>query len=207
MIVDDHQLFREGLSLLLSEIEPEPIISNAGNGQKAIDMLKIDLPDIVLMDIEMPRMNGIVCTEKILALQPKTKVIALSNHANEHYYTKMIDAGARGFLLKDSDIEEVKQAIAEVATGRNYFSASILKSILQNMNQNHGAGTNDALSKREAEVLFHICKGLSSQKIADMLFISRGTVDKHQENILLKTETNNIASLVVYAIKYGYFKL
>lgn len=207
MIVDDHKLFREGLNLLLSEIVPQPFCFNAANGQQALDMIDVQTPDIVLMDIEMPGINGIDCCRMLLRKHSKIKVIALSMHDNENYCSSMIDAGASGFLLKDSDIEEVKQAIEEVAAGRNYFSASILKSILQNMNREHNTGKNDALSKRETEVLFHICKGRSSQQIADMLFISRRTVDKHRENLLLKTDTNNIASLVVYAIKHGYFKL
>lgn len=207
MLVDDHQLFSEGLNMLLSEIEPQPQCFSVANGQQAIDMMAVKKPDIVLMDLEMPGISGIDCCRTLLKLQPEIKVIALSMHAHEKYYTQMINAGASGFLLKDSNIEEVKQAISEVAAGRNYFSAAILEAILQNINRRPRTDSNKELSQREVEVLFHICKGYSSQRIADKLFISRGSVDKHRENILFKTETTNIASLVVYAIKYGYFKV
>lgn len=206
-VVDDHALFREGIRFLLSKSELVNNVYEAGSGVELLKMLSETKTDIILMDIEMPKMNGIETTKKVLELYPDIHVIALSMYADECFYTDMLDAGAKGFMLKNSRFEDVQNAIKEVAEGKNFFSPEILSSILKNMNKPTGPIHSSELSEREVQVLFNICKGLSNREIAEILFLSKRTVDKHRENILLKTQSKNTAELVVYAIKYGYFEL
>ena len=206
-LVDDHDLFREGLSFLLNNQNNKPEIKEACNGQELLDLLLNWQTDIILMDIEMPVMNGIEASVAVIKKYPDTKIIALSMHANENYYSEMIDAGAKGFLLKNSSFEDVQQAIKAVMEGRNYFSPEILESIITNLNRKKHHPSKSDLTHREIEILYNICKGLSNQKIAEELFISKRTVDKHRENILLKTQSKNTADLVIYAIKNHIFEI
>ena len=206
-LVDDHTLFREGLNFLLSNYDLIAEIHEAENGKELLKNVLNVKPDIILMDIEMPGMNGIEATKESLKIYPESKVIALSMYANENFYSEMIDAGAKGFLLKNSKFEDVKKAITDVYDGKNYFSPEILEAIIKNLNKKKYKKTNTYITKREIEVLYNICKGLSNQEIADLLYISKRTVDKHRENILLKTESKNTAGLVIYAIKNEIFEV
>ena len=199
-VVDDHALFREGLVQLLAGSDIQGEICEAKNGIELLDLLEQKNIDLILMDIEMPEMNGIDTTREALKRHPGQKIIALSMYANESYYSEMIDAGAKGFLLKNSSFEDVGHAIGEVLSGNNYFSPEILDAIIRNLNRKIKR-PNLELTDRETEILYHICKGLSNQEIADNLFISKRTVDKHRENLLLKTQSRNTAGLVIYAIK------
>ena len=128
-------------------------------------------------------------------------------YSDESYYYSMIEAGANGFLLKNSNFTEVKKAIVDVLEGKNYFSMEILQSIVTRINGASEKPGNNDLTDRELEVLFQICKGRSNPEIADILSISKRTVDKHRENLLQKTNSKNTANLVVFAIKQGYFKV
>jgi len=207
-IVDDHSLFRNGLKLLLSSIYPDIDISEAQNGREFIEMLPARVPDIVLMDINMPEMDGILATRSALELYPDLKIIALSMFGDEAYYFKMIDAGVKGFLLKNSELSEVQEAIDTVMQGENYFSKELLYNVVKNL---RNSGTLSAksidLSERELEILELICKGFSNQEISDQLFISKRTVDKHRANILSKTDSRNTAHLVLNAIKQKWINL
>ncbi|WP_320112157.1 response regulator transcription factor [Draconibacterium orientale] len=206
-IVDDHSLFREGLRFLLSTWSRVEEIYEAQNGLELLKVVENIQPDIVLMDIEMPELNGIDATLELQKLLPEVKVIALSMYANDDFYTDMIHAGAKGFLLKDSKFEDVQQAINEVYEGRNYFSPAILTSIINTISEKNSTDQQKEISKRESEVLYNICKGLSNQEISDLLNISKRTVDKHRENILLKTQSKNTAELVIFAVRNGFFKV
>lgn len=206
-LVDDHTLFREGLRFLLSDDELISEIYEAENGKVLLQNILDIKPDIILMDIEMPEMNGIEATKECCKIYPEAKVIALSMYANENFYTEMIDAGAKGFLLKNSKFEDVKKAIIDVYKGKNFFSPEILDAIIKNLNRKKYIKHNSELTEREIEVLYNICKGMSNHEIAELLFISKRTVDKHRENILLKTESRNTAALVIYAIKNGIFEV
>ena len=206
-LVDDHALFREGLRFLLSNIEFVETIYEAENGEQFIRMLPEHPADLVLLDIEMPEMGGIEAAQKALAIQPDLKIIALSMYSDEDYYASMIDAGAQGFLLKNSSFDEVTRAINEVAVGKTYFAAEILQSILRNMKSKKGEPQDNELTERESEILRQICNGLSNNEIAELLSISKRTVDKHRENLLQKTQSRNTASLVIYAIKHGYYNV
>lgn len=206
-LVDDHSLFREGLKFLLSGVDVIDNIYEAENGEEFIGGMKQHPVDLALIDIEMPVMNGIDATRKALELFSDLKIIALSMYSEESYYSSMIDAGASGFLLKNSNFTEVKKAIEDVNSGKNYFSLEILQAILKSMNRKKENQWVGELTDREIEILFHICQGLSNAEIADLLCISKRTVDKHRENLLQKTNSKNTASLVIYAIKNGYFHI
>lgn len=203
-IVDDHKLFREGLKLLLSTQDFVQHVYEASNGKEFVENLSIVDCDIVLIDIEMPEMNGVEATEIALRLKPDLKIIVLSMYGDEQYYYKMVDAGVKGFVLKSAGIEKVIAAIHKVAEGENYFSEELLMNILSNMRtggKNEPDFPDNEISEREMEILQYVCLGLSNQEIADKLFISKRTVDKHRANLLSKTGCRNTAALVMYAIK------
>lgn len=206
-IVDDHTLFREGLKFLLSNCDFIQTINESDNGQSFMQSISAHCPDIVLMDIEMPVKDGITATKEALQKYPDIKIIALSMYGYEHYYTQMIDAGARGFLMKNSQFGDVQKAILDVAEGNNFFSAEILDAIIKNLYKKKDSKVSTDLTEREIEILYNICKGLSNQEIGEVLNISKRTVDKHRENLLLKTESKNTAGLVIYAIKHGLFEV
>jgi DNA-binding NarL/FixJ family response regulator len=203
-LVDDHKIFREGLKHLIEVEEVGTVIAEAGNGQEFLTKLEDATPDIVLMDISMPQMNGIEATQLARDKYPDLKVLALSMHGDEEYYYKMIEAGVKGFLLKDSGIKEIERAIYAVLDGESYFSNELLRQIISGMNHkkgNESAIEKDGISARELEVLKLICAGLTNEEIADKLCISAQTVKGHRSNLLSKTNCKNSASLVMYAIK------
>ncbi|MCK3683136.1 response regulator transcription factor [Maribellus sp. YY47] len=206
-VIDDHSLFREGLKFLLSQLDFVDEIYEAENGLDFLKGIKEKNVDVALLDIEMPGMNGTEAAKKALEIHPGIKIIAVSMYSDESYYATMIEAGANGFLLKNSNFTEVKKAITDVLEGRNYFSMEILQSIVNRMNDRSAGKTDYELTERETEVLSLICKGCSNQEIADILSISKRTVDKHRENLLLKTQSKNTANLVVFAIKNGYYSI
>ncbi len=206
-LVDDHSLFREGLKFLLLQSNFIADVEESENGRIFLEKLNIAKPDIVIMDIQMPEVDGITASKLALGKYPDLKIIALSMFSEEEYYTKMIDVGVKGFLLKNSQFEDVQKAIVEVYEGNNFFSPEILEHIISSMYKKKTEKPVLDLTEREIEVLYNICKGLSNQEIADSLCISKRTVDKHRENLLLKTEAKNTAGLVVYAIKNGIFEV
>ncbi len=201
IIADDHQLFRNGLKILLNAFPEFEVAGEASNGEEFLKLLKTTQADVTLMDINMPEMDGIEATRKGLKLYPEMDIIALSMYGEEEYYYKMVDAGAKGFLLKDSDISDVKEAILTVRKGGNYFSQELLYHVIQKIKHRENESKSANLSKREKEILFKICEGLSNQEIADNLFISKRTVDKHRANLLGKTNSKNTASLILFAIR------
>ena len=205
VLVDDHALFRNGLRQLL-ERESFVVDAEAANGGEFLAMLPaLTEEPIVLLDIDMPGVNGFEAARQAMAEKPDLKIITLSMHGEEEYYFQMVSLGVKGFLLKNSEIGEVVTAIRTVAQGGSYFSHELLFSLVDNLKSAppQEESAHDALSPRELEILLLICKGLSNQEIGDKLFISKRTVDKHRANILEKTGSKNTANLVVYAIKNG----
>lgn len=202
-LVDDHALFRNGLKLLLDNINNFKVVTESQNGKEFVDQLSPDnAPDVVLMDINMPIMNGIEAATAATARVPQLKIIALSMFGEEDYYYEMINAGAKGFLLKNSDINDVTTAIEQVMMGNSYFSQEVLYNVIRKFQPHKEEELDTALlSKRELQVLQGICRGLSNQEIADTLFLSKRTVDKHRSNLLSKTNSKNTANLIMYAIK------
>ncbi len=208
-IADDHELFREGLARLLDLQEGVEVTLQAADGAQLLQKIRGGIEaDIVLMDIDMPHVGGIEATQCLTREFPLTNVIALSMHGDREYYFEMVAAGAKGFMLKSSELSEVMAAIEIVRDGGSYFSQELLQMLV---NQLRPANTlteeSESLSSRETEVLIEICKGLSNQEIADKLFISKRTVDKHRANILAKTGCPNTANLVYFAIKNKLIEL
>ncbi len=205
IIVDDHTLFRNGLKLLINNTSDFRVIGEAADGKEFLKMLDEKTPDVVLLDINMPEMDGIEAAERALEKYPNLPIITLSMYGEEDYYFKMVSLGVKGFVLKNSDIQEVVDAMESVAAGGTYFSQELLVNLVSNL---RSTGTSsvvsggEILSEREMEILFLICKGLSNQEIGEELFISKRTVDKHRSNILAKTNCKNTANLVVFAIKH-----
>ena len=195
ILVDDHSLFRNGLRELLERCEGCRVVGEAASGEEFLAMMEGMEADIVFMDFSMPGLDGAQTTERALARRPELRIITLSMFGEESYYSRMVEAGARGFLLKDSDIGDVLEAIG-----------TVLSSLTGRMRTRDDAA-DDQLSSREREILVAVCRGLSNQEIADELFISKRTVDKHRANILEKTGCKNTASLVVYAIRNGIVEI
>lgn len=201
-LVDDHTLFRTGLAGLLSQHDGFEVVADVGSGEEFLAMLPSLDVDVVFMDISMPGIDGAETTRRALADRPELRIVTLSMYGDEHYYTRMMESGASGFLLKDSDIEEVYSAVEVTMAGDSYFSSALLGTLTRNMSMLAvDEPDDDALSNREVEILVEVCRGLSNQEIADKLFISKRTVDKHRANIMEKTGCKNTANLVVYAIK------
>ena len=200
ILVDDHSLFRNGLRGLLERCAECRVVGEAASGEEFLAMLDDIDADIVFMDFSMPGLDGAQTTERALARRPDLRIITLSMFGEESYYSRMVEAG--GFLLKDSDIGDVIDAIETVTGGGSYFSPQLLTSLTGRMRTREDAA-DEQLSSREREILVAVCRGLSNQEIADELFISKRTVDKHRANILEKTGCKNTASLVVYAIRNG----
>lgn len=206
-LVDDHKMFREGLQLLLNNHEGIENVWDAPDGESFLTGLEDHKPDMVFMDISMPGMDGIETTRKALKRYPDLNIVALSMYGDENYYSPMIEAGAKGFILKNSGFQDVEMAIEQVMAGRNYFSQEILSRLIKGMGNKRHAPRSSELTDREQEVLFYICKGMSNQEIADQIYLSKRTVDKHRENLLYKTHSKNTAGLVIYAIKHGIIEI
>lgn len=203
VLVDDHHLFRDGIKFVLSKVSDYSIVGEASNGVEFLELLEEEVPDLVLMDIAMSEMDGIEATRKALKVYPELKVIALSSYGDEIYYKQMIEAGARGFLTKSSNVDEFEFAIKSVINGNNYFSQDLLNKIVLNIpgEKKESNKLTLKLTNREKDVLNLICQGLSNKEIAEKLFISPKTVDNHRTSLLSKTSSKNTASLIILAIK------
>jgi DNA-binding NarL/FixJ family response regulator len=163
--------------------------------------------DIALLDIEMPVMDGIRAARLAKEIDPCLKLIALSMYSDESYYLSMIEAGACGFLLKNSTFQEVEKAILDVYHDKSYIPIEILKNIRNTPKRPNCKELVDSLTEREVEILLLICKGYTNSEIAEHLVLSKRTVDKHRENLLLKTQSKNTANLVTFAIKNGFWEI
>jgi DNA-binding NarL/FixJ family response regulator len=208
-LVDDHLIFREGLRNLIEVEGIGTVVGEASNGKEFLENFEEAASDLVLMDISMPIMNGIDATKLAIEKNPELKVMALSMNGDEEYYYKMIEAGVKGFLLKDSGIKEIERAIQTIIDGDSYFSNELLRRIITNIGKpiDKEKISENILSPRETEVLIEICNGLTNEEIAEKLFISPQTVKGHRSNLLSKTNCKNSASLVMWAIKNKIIEL
>ena len=203
-LVDDHTLFRNGLRGLIDDKRNCRVVAEACDGANFLENEEAMAADVVFMDIAMPVLSGDKATMMALERNPNLKIICLSMFGDEKYYSQMIEAGAKGFLLKDSPVEEVFTAIESVMADEEYICSEVMQAFSRAMQRKE---ENELLSEREIDVLLGICRGLSTQEIADKLFLSKRTVDTHRANILEKTGSNNTASLVVYAIKHNLVEI
>ena len=213
LIVDDHEVVRDGLKNILTSLENISIAGEAGNGEDAVKMYATLKPDIVIMDISMPGMNGIEATRVIKEKDPDARILILTMHDNQEYLNQIIRSGAKGFILKNTDKEELLDAVKTVAGGDNFFSKDISKLIIDNYirtakeTEKGDAYKEVPLTKREIEILKLIASGYSNQEIANILYISYNTVDTHRKNIMHKLSIKNTAGLVRYAIEKGLISL
>ncbi|NOX48314.1 MAG: response regulator transcription factor [Chlorobi bacterium] len=207
LIVDDHQIIIDGLKSLLEDEAGIRLMGEANNGKEALDILKLLDVDIVLMDIDMPIMNGIEATKHILKDFPNVKVVILSMHKEGGLIKNLISIGAHGFLLKNSDQAQLVEAIRKVASGDKYFSPEVTMSLLNKTSINtstlNGIDLLSQLTERETEILKLIAEGFSNKEIGEKLFISHRTVDTHRTNLMKKLDVGNIAGLIKLAIQNG----
>lgn len=202
LLADDHGIIRDGIKLMLNKTSEFEIIGEANNGKEVVDYLEKhpDTIDVVLMDINMPEMNGIEATQIITDKYPKIKVLALTMHVEETYITNMLKAGALGYVLKESNKEDLIDAINTVAIGNKYYSNEVSVTLINSL-MNNGKTKTSELSDREIEVLTFIATGNTNNEIGEKLFISGRTVETHRRNILSKLEVKNTAEMIRYAIK------
>ncbi len=204
LVVDDHELFRKGVTMVLRKMNNVEVIGEAENGKEFLAMLNSHKPDVVFIDIKMPIMNGIEATEIATNRFPGIKIIALSMFGEEEYLHKIINAGAKGFLLKNSSISEIERAVNLVYNGKNCYSDDLLGYFTSKfINKKSKQDDFIRLTNRELEVLELVAKGLSNAEIADALFISKRTVDGHKANLISKTGSKNVVDLLIYSIKEG----
>lgn len=202
-IVDDHRILRDGIKALLKEMNNVELVGEASNGIEFLGLLKVANPELVLMDINMPKMNGIDATREALKIKPDLKVLVLSMHDDIAYYDSMIQIGVHGFLLKESNYNELQKAIESVMEGNPYFSQELLLKLLKNKKSTSSI----VINEREKELLTLICKGLSTSEIAEKLFLSVSSIEKLRSDLLVKTNSNNSTALAVYAIKNNLVEL
>lgn len=200
LIADDHQLIIDGLKSLLKNQDGINVSAEANNGREALRMLGFLPVDVILMDIDMPVMNGIETLKEVKKLYPGIKVIIISMHNEAGMIRSLIDLGANGYMLKSCTQDELLGAIRKVADGQSYFSTDVTMALLKQANP--GQNT-EFLTERETEILKLIAAGFSNKEIGDKLFISHRTVDTHRTNLMKKLTVSNIAGLISYAIKNG----
>ena len=205
VIVDDHQIIIDGLKSVIKNTNDIVVVGEANNGREAIRLLDILKVDVVLMDIDMPVMNGIEALKVIKTNSKSVRVIILSMHQEAIMIKNLIGIGADGYLLKNTNQDELIEAIRKVAGGKPCFSSGVTLSLLnETMNNSKNAGLQtEVLTDREIEIIKLIAEGFSNKEIGSKLFISHRTVDTHRTNLMKKLNTNNIAGLISFAIKNG----
>lgn len=206
LIVDDHKIMREGLRTILEQENEFTTIGEAANGREALNIIKEKVPDIVIMDINMPEMNGMETTRRIKANFPKTKVIALSMHSDRFYVAEMLKAGVSGYLLKDCSTKDIIDAVHNVSKNRSYLSPEItgvvINDFIEQNQTDHCTGVSH-LTEKEREVLQLIAEGCTSKIIAANLNIAVKTVESHRINIMKKLDIHSIANLTKFAVRHG----
>ena len=213
IIVDDHALFRQGIRALIEIDNLGEVIAEANNGQVFLDLLKTNQPDLVMMDIEMPVMNGYDAIIKAKIIQPEIRILVLTMLSEKDKFHEMINAGAMGYLLKSSGKDELDKAIRTVMKGEIYLSNELIRQIVLDMDSNTNLENNKQVQKsismsvREKEVLIQFCQGLTVNEIAEKLFISPKTVEAHRSTLIKKTNTKNTINLILHALKYNLVSL
>jgi two-component system, NarL family, response regulator NreC len=205
LLADDHGVVRKGLRFLL-ENEPDlEVVGEAADGRQAVDMAAELHPDVIVMDIAMPRLNGIDATGQIVKQHPEAGVIMLSMYSDEEYLVRTLSAGAKGYLLKDSAETDLVRAVHSVSDGKPFFSPAIAKTLLEDyvrrLQQRGMSDTYELLSDREKEVLQLLAEGKTNKEVATLLNLSTHTVETHRTHIMQKLNLHNTAEIVLYAVR------
>ncbi len=205
LLVDDHRLVRAGIRALLEQIPDVHVVAEAGNGRQALNLIKTHAPDILLIDIAMPELNGLDATERALTRHPGIKVIILSMHANEEYVLQALRVGASGYLLKDSATRELELAIHSVFRGDSFLSSSVSRHIINHyLDRTMGhPGPWNQLTSRQREILQMIAEGKTTKEIAFFLNISSKTVESHRKQLMDRLDIHDVPGLVRYAMQRG----
>lgn len=208
-IVDDHKMVIEGLMLLLQNNQEINVVGYALSGEDAIEQIKVIRPDVILMDINLPGLNGIETTKRLLSTDPDIKIIAISMHKETSLIKLMLGQGAKGYVLKNAGQDEVIEAITSIYAGKRYFDETVNEIIINSVTNQSNEKENQVipkLSRREKEVLRLIMDECTTQEIAEKLFISFGTVETHRRNMLIKTGARNTVGLVKMALDFDLLK-
>lgn len=207
LLADDHTIIRSGLKLLLEQQADFKVVAEANDGREAVELVSKNHPDVAVVDIGMPQLNGIEATRQIVATAPATQVVILSMHADEGYVLKALKAGARAYILKNSAETDLIRAIRSVAEGKSFFSPVISKMLLEDyvrqIRDKQVEDSYDLLTGREREILQLLAEGRTNKEVAGILHISVYTVDAHRGNILQKLNLHGVPELILYAVRKG----
>ncbi len=206
VIVDDHQMFIDGIHGLIDSMENISVVGEANDGVQLIDLLTTVTPDVVLMDISMPKMDGYESTKYVVEKFPNCKVLMLSMHDSRNHIERLLKAGAHGYILKNTGVAELQTAIETVMDGNSYYSPAVTQRIMEGLQQKQKAQKetgNVKLTERETQVLRHIAQEFTTAEIADKLCISPHTVESHRKNLISKLGVRSAAGLVKYAVQMG----
>jgi len=205
LLADDHAVVRKGLRFILEQEADIQVAGEAGDGREAVRLARDLSPDVVVMDIAMPQLNGIDATSQIVKQNPRVNVLILSMHNDETYLLRALEAGARGFLLKDTAEEDLVRAVRVAAQGKPFFSPAIAQALLEdymrNLQQRNQQDSYSLLTEREKEVLQLLAEGRSNKEVAQLLNLSVYTVETHRTRIMQKLNLHNTAELVLYAVR------
>ena len=202
LLADDHAVVRQGFKMILAAQPDMEIVGEAGNGREALDLAGQLQPDVIVMDVAMPELNGIEATRRIADLSPRSRVLALSMHKDSVYVREILRAGARGYLLKDSISSDLLAAVRAIARGEGYLSPGVSDAVLNDYRR-HVTDPIDLLSSREREVLQMIAEGKTNKEIATVLNLSVYTVDAHRGRIMEKLNLHSVTDLVRFAVRAG----
>ena len=205
LLADNHTLVRAGLRALLQNIEGIQVVAEAGDGREALHLIAVHQPDLVLMDIAMPEMNGLEATAHVVKEFPQVRVIILSMHANEEYVLKALRSGAMGYVLKDAGISELELAVRAIVRGETYLSPAVSKHVVADYVRRVSSEPSslEQLTSRQREILQLIAEGRTTKEIADLLYVSVKTVETHRLQLMKRLNIHDIAGLVRYAIRMG----
>ena len=207
LLADDHTIIRSGLRLLLEQQPDFKVVAEAENGRQAVELVSQHHPEVVVVDIGMPQLNGIEATQQILSLDPRTHVVILSMHSDEGYVLRALKAGAQAYILKNSADADLIRAIRTVSEGKSFFSPVISKMLLEDyirqIRDKHVEDSYDLLTPREREILQLLAEGKTNKEVANILKLSLYTVETHRGNILEKLHLHGVPELILYAVRKG----
>ncbi len=207
LVADDHTIIRSGLRLLLEQQTDFKVVAEANNGREAVELASRHNPEVAILDIGMPELNGIEATRQILAAEPSTQVVILSMHADEGYVLRALKAGARAYILKNSAESDLIRAVRTVAEGKSFFSPVISKMLLEDyirqIRDKQVEDSYDLLTSREREILQMLAEGKTNKEVANILHLSVHTVDAHRGNILQKLNLHGVPEMILYAVRKG----